>query len=176
MGPLHEEKIQRNGVSFAANAITYDINHFTEISDEEKNSVWYNKSELRAIRNEAKRMACLSSTSNSEDVSKPNAEPWLRGLEAKTAAGAKKRRQIRINARAAVFLEQEIQDDNGLFDPDTIADTYFEYTERSQVEAQMIAIRDEKEAKEIYDSTKFCDISSAYGKLVSLARVSGSAA
>lgn len=174
--PLHQGKQQRNVVYFATNAVIHDTIHVSDISEEEKEGLWYNKHELRRIKDEAKIIANMSVASNSEDAMKTNADPCRRGLEAKTTAGAKKRRQNRIDARAAVFLEQEIQEDDGLSDPDTLAEIYFKYTEGCQVEAQLIAMRDEQEAREIYEAMKASDVNSVLGKLLFLAPVSGSAA
>mmetsp|Transcript_111045 Transcript_111045/g.155896 ORF Transcript_111045/g.155896 Transcript_111045/m.155896 type:complete len:203 (-) Transcript_111045:28-636(-) len=175
--PLHHQTPLRKGVSFATNVATYDIIHLAEFSDEERESSWYNRNELRAIKDDAKRMANLSvMTDDATTDNINNADLCLRGLEAKTPSGSRKKRQNRIEARAAVFMEQEVQDDNGFSDPDELADVYFEYTESCQAEAQMIAIRDEKEAKEIYESSKFSDIDSLYGRLLIVAPASGSAA
>ncbi len=90
--------------------------------------------------------------------------------------GARRKRQNRIDARAAVFFEQEMQEEDGYFDADAIADAYFERTERCQAEAQMLALRDEKEAMEIYKSLKLSDFECTHGRIILFATTTASAA
>jgi hypothetical protein len=137
----------RKTVSFAATVNTRTTIHLNEYSSQEKQDTWYNREEVVAMRRNA-----------TFDAKCPKADTCLRGLEAKTATGARKKKQKRIEARAAVFLEQEIQDEDGLSDPDAIADAYFECSEACQAEAQMLALRDEKEAMEAHGVLKISDI------------------
>jgi len=164
--PLHKQP--RRNVSFAAEATTRCIIHISEYTSDEKVSTWYSRDELRLIRSEAKLLA------NSANFS--NANVCLRGLEARTLAGATRKKQNRVEARAAVFFEQEIQEEDGFSDPEVIADAYFERTERGQAEAQMMAARDQKEAQEAYQSLKLSEMESPYGKIVVLNAITGSAA
>lgn len=124
----------RKTVLFSPDPVVIDILHIKDFSLEEKRATWYTRNELRTIKDEAKQIANLDRSENSEVC--------FRGLEAKTLAGARLKRQNRIDARAAVFFEQEMQEGEGYSDPDAIADVYFEYTERCELEAQMMALRD----------------------------------
>lgn len=164
--PLHEQP--RKSVSFAPMVSTLGIIHINDYSSEEVSSTWYSRDELRAIKSEAKCVA-NSSDPSTDDI-------CLRGLEARTAAGARRKRQNRIEARSAVFFEQDAQEEDGYSDPDAIADAYFECSERCQAEAQMIAVRDQREAMEAYKSLKLIDIAAFQCRIVVLPTITGSAA
>lgn len=145
---LHSQT--RKSVTFGTDDEIIQIIHISEYSDEERQMTWYNRADLRSIKNEAKRMAYMD-----RDL---NPDVCLRGLESRTTTGARTKRQTRIDARAAVFFEQEMQEGDGYSDPDAIADIYFEYTERSQGEAQMLALRDAADVKNDNELLKLCDI------------------
>lgn len=145
---LHCEARKR--VTFAAETHITEVIHVKDFSDEERSAAWYSRSDLRMIKEEAKRTAYLDRAENPLEC--------FRGLEAKTATGARLKRQKRIDARAAVFFEQEMQECDGYSDPEAIADLYFEHTESSQVEAQMLAIRDAAEVTSDAQVLKMADI------------------
>ena len=166
--PLHEQAPKRKNVSFASVVNTNSIIHINDFSPEEIKMTWYNREELRVIKAEAKIVA------NSLD--KENTCLCLRGLEARTSAGARRKRQNRVEARGAVFFEQEMQDEDGYSDPDAIADAYFYSSERCQAEAQMLALRDQEEAMEVQRSVKLGENDGARDYFVLLPVATGSAA
>lgn len=166
--PLHEQCPMRKTVSFAAIVKSRNIIHINEYSSEEVSSSWYSREELREIKAEAKIIANSADSAN-DDV-------CLRGLEARIAAGARLKRQNRVQARAAVFFEQEMQEEDGYSDPDAIADAYFDSSERCQVEAQMVALRDQKEAMEVHLLSKLSDMEAPRGRIVLFPAITGSAA
>ena len=135
---LPQATTARPTVSFSASVDRRSTSHRDEYSSEEKQSMWYNRDEIVTMR----RNAIM-------DANRPQPDTCLRGLEAKTREGARKKKQNRNEARVAVFLEQEIQDDDGLSDPNAIADAYFECSESCVADAQMLALRDEKDAMEV---------------------------
>jgi hypothetical protein len=70
----------------------------------------------------------------------------FRGLEGKTTDGVMRKRMLKAIAREEVFNEQDRQGLLGIYDPEAIADAYFNCTELARVSARMLGIRDEKEA------------------------------
>ena len=72
----------------------------------------------------------------------------MRGLEGRTKQALHQRRILKKTAREVVFDELDRQDQLGLYDPDKLADRYYEVTEISRVSAQMIGIRDQNKARE----------------------------
>mmetsp|Transcript_55103 Transcript_55103/g.154670 ORF Transcript_55103/g.154670 Transcript_55103/m.154670 type:complete len:197 (-) Transcript_55103:30-620(-) len=166
--PLHEQAPKRKNVSFAAVVKSCSIIHINDYSTEEVRASWYNREELRNIKAEAK------STANSSDPE--DKDVCLRGLEARTPVGARQKSQNRIEARAAVFFEQEIQEEDGYSDPDAIADAYFDCSERCQLDAQMLALRDAREAMEVHRSMKLSEMCASQGRIVLVPAATGSAA
>ena len=73
-----------------------------------------------------------------------------RGLEHKTRAGSRRKRQSRLNAYAAVFFEIDYQIQENLDDPEAIADAYHRYSEPCAVRAQKIGAVDALQASMIY--------------------------
>lgn len=164
--PLHEQPPKN--VSFAAVVTTRTVIHIKNYTSEEAASTWYSREELQNIKSEAR------VTANSSGMCQNNA--CIRGLEAKTLEGATVKRQNRMDARAAVYFEQEAQEEEGFSDPDAIADVYFEYSERCKAEAQMIGYRDEKAAMDAYQSLKLSDMEAPHGRIELAAPITGSAA
>jgi hypothetical protein len=141
--PLPQAMTARSTVSFCSSVHRHSTLRLDEYSSEEKQAMWYNREEIVTMRRSA-----------TMDANRPQPGTCLRGLEAKTREGATKKKQKRNEARVAVFLEQEIQDVDGLSDPNAIADAYFECSEICVADAQMMALRDEKEAMEVHGLLK----------------------
>lgn len=167
--PLHALSPARRCVNFSTVIKSHSIIHINDYSSQEKSSTWYCREELQAIKAEAKLIAKTTC-----DVS--NHDECLRGLEARTPTAARRKKENRINARAAVFFEQEVQEEDGFSDPDAIADAYFEYAESCQAEAQMMGVRDEKEAMEVYKSMKISDFECTHGRIFVFAKPTASGA
>jgi hypothetical protein len=144
---LHQGMSPRKTVAFTAAVNARATIQRCEYSAEEKMAAWYTREEIASMRRNAK-----------IDANMPLHDTYLRGLEGKTPQGARSKQQKRNEARAAVFLEQQIQDEDGFSDPDAIADACFECTEPCQAEAHMLALRDEKEAMEVHGSLKISDL------------------
>lgn len=76
-----------------------------------------------------------------------------RGLEGKTRAGKRYRREVRLASLAAVFDEQTLQEMDGMSDPVMIAIAYTFHTKPMQVAAFERASIFQREADEIYKSS-----------------------
>ena len=147
IAPLHQSSTR---VSFGATVDMCEVMSRSEYTQEELKASWFDRDELRRMKENTKSEGKLVEQGlllNGPDVS-------IRGLEAKTRAGMKRKRQNRLNAYAAVFFEIDRQEYEGYFDEDLIADAYFNYSEQCAVSAQMIGKRDEVEAKDLYNYQK----------------------
>lgn len=71
----------------------------------------------------------------------------MRGLESKTSMGSLRKKRHRLQAWKAVFLEQRRQHLEGFYDPETLADVYFEVSEPCHVAANMVAMRDARDVQ-----------------------------
>jgi hypothetical protein len=69
-----------------------------------------------------------------------------RGLEYLTREGAERRIQNTLKARTAVFEEHELQDDEGVVDPESLAIVYSRSTHSSQAAASITGVSDEQAA------------------------------
>lgn len=140
--PLHLHFKQRC-VSFCAVVGVHQVLNRDDFTPEERKSCWYDRVDLRQMKeitkSEARLMEC-GLQQESEDV-------CLRGLECRTKEGARTKRQNRSNAIAAVFFELDGQEDDGIFDDEAVADVYFNCSEHCQVSAQMLGMRDAREAQ-----------------------------
>ena len=138
----------RSAVSFDDCVEVNFVLHHKDFTIAEKSASWYNGDEIRSIKNGVR--AAVQILTNT-----PNAPETLdytpRGIEDRTREAAKAKRQHKIDARAAVFFEQSCQqDEDGFVDDEMLADCYYDYSEPSSIKAHMIALRDEKDAKAIY--------------------------
>merc|ERR1712151_1472870 len=144
--PLHDTVISSpRSVSFGAMVSTYEVLSRNDYTYEEIEQSWFGRDDMRRMKESARSEAKLMESGllvQSKDTS-------IRGLESRTRDGMRRKRQSRINAYAAVFLEIDCQDDEGYVDEELIADAYFVHSERCAMTAQMLGERDEKEAMEI---------------------------
>jgi hypothetical protein len=150
--PLHSAsaKSRRRRVAFATDVIEHGMMSRVEYTAEEMKATWYDRSSLRQMKDCARSEARLVESGvlvEGDDVS-------IRGLEAKTSNGLRRKRQNRMNAYAAVFFEIDTQQDMGMADDDAVADAYFTFSEPCLVAAHMIALRDAEDAKIAMQSMK----------------------
>ena len=113
---------------------------FSELS-----SCWFNRVELSEIKARTKGEARLleyRQINESESVS-------IRGLEARTTEGLRRKRSNRAEAYTAIFDELDRQDDQGYSDDEGLADIYFRYSEEARLAAEMLGLRDARLAREV---------------------------
>lgn len=123
-----------------------------EFSSEEKQITWYSVEEVSSMRAIARNEARLVETGDlveSKDVS-------IRGLESRTKKGSKKKKIIRMNSFAAVFLELDFQKAQDFYDDEQIAEAYFKYSMPSSISAQQIGKKDESQARRCWRSPTHC--------------------
>lgn len=69
---------------------------------------------------------------------------FLNSQECRTKLGSRSKARARVNAIQSVLEEQAIQQDEGLPDPDFIAEIYMEFTGVSAIEALNRGLKDQK--------------------------------
>ncbi|KAG7368392.1 hypothetical protein IV203_031135 [Nitzschia inconspicua] len=137
-------------VSFAPEVAVYAVLHINDYSLTERRDTWYGAEEMRQVRQEWKEIVQMMEDCNMSELdndSDDENEDYLcvRGLEGKTSAGKRRRRQARSISMEVVLDEQvyqEIDDDSGLPDPIMIAMAYHECTFPLQVDAFRQAQKD----------------------------------
>jgi hypothetical protein len=136
---------QRRHVSFDETVIVRIVINRDEFTTEETKASWYDRQDLRQMRDGAKADARLVESGvlvEGDDCS-------IRGVESRTANGIRAKRQSRMNAYAAVFFEMDSQECMNVYDEDAIADAYFSCSEPCLMTAHMIGVRDAEIAKAI---------------------------
>lgn len=112
--------------------------HVSNLTEEEKSTIWYTQTELIQIRASIRHEVALLAAGTSCHYHK--LEP--RGLESLLPDGLADKLYHREKARNAVLKEQEYQWDKDMNDPDIIADIYFDLTRASVVAARVKGIAD----------------------------------
>lgn len=143
---------RRRNVSFYPKVSIQFCRSHKDYSLTEKRQCWLSFDELKMMKRSSRMLAMEFSDANHNSTNgnkipmSENGVDCFRGLEGRTALGSAKRKKVKQNSRRAVIREQNSQKNSGIVDEILLADTYYEYTEFSQVEAHMIALRDEAEA------------------------------
>jgi hypothetical protein len=135
-------KSSKRSISFSPEVATFNVLHIMDYSAEEKQATWFDGDDIKSFKKEGKVSLALLVNGVSE-----SSELCFRGLEARTRDGALRKRHNKIDARAAVFMEQDFQKDEGFFDHELIADVYYDCTQRCHVAANMMGLRDEREVR-----------------------------
>jgi hypothetical protein len=143
---------RRRHVSFRDTRRVREIDSHRQYSHAEKAASWYDKAELRAMKDDANVDALL--LEQGMLPGEADGDVCHRGLECRTLAGARRRKDHRANAYAAVFYELECQrgDDGAGAGPllpgdvdrraRAVADVYGTCSESCQFAAHMRGLRD----------------------------------
>jgi len=149
--PLHESSVTRSQrVSFGAIVTIHEVLNRDDYTREELKASWFDRDDMHRMKENARSEAKLVDS----NLLVPSSDVSVRGLEHRTKEGMKQKRQNRMNAYTAVFIEIDCQQEDGFYDEDLIADAYFAYSEPCAITAQMIGKRDEIEAMTTYEDQK----------------------
>lgn len=119
-----------------------------DLSDEEKEAVWYTESDTKIILAMAKvTVKMMMKGEPCDDV-----DYCSRGLEGKTPTGSKQRQKNKLKVRKALLLEQEMQREEGVHDPEYLAQVSINYSKDVCAEAHNAAVRDEEDIREYLGS------------------------
>lgn len=153
-------------VSFSPDAAVHlgAVMSMDDYSEEQKCECWYQADEMREIRREVKEtVALMNRNVPIEQLSRISAEMnesgidvtiTTHGLEGKTRAGKRYRKEIRVKSLAAVFDEQTSQEMDGVYNSTMIAMTYTQYSYPMQVAAFQRAAQHQKETAAIHQNSK----------------------
>ena len=119
---------------------TIHINDLRKITDTRE--IWFSEEEIEAIRsNRLDVLDCMES-----GVPFDAEEECSRGLEPHLETVRRVRRQNIMEAVFAVLDEQDLQRDEGINDPELLADVYFSRSYESGLDAYWMGLQDRKEA------------------------------
>ena len=141
-GPL-SPKAQQKSVTFNQTVSVRKTLHINNYSNDEVFACWYNDDEFKAIRKGVKFAVSLLKDGLLEEDTEYHCQ---RGLELHTRKGANRRLQNKRAARGAVLIEQELQWEAGVYDPEYIAMKCMEYSSSLQATAHEIGLKDQLDA------------------------------
>jgi hypothetical protein len=140
---LPRRKSQQKTVTFVPVIRYKTVVHISEYSDEELDAAFYNDDELENIREESIETIEMIVSK----VQLPEDHLCARGLEYKTPAGTDFRRKNKFRALQAVLQEQKVQVELGILNPEAIAESYMQSSDKCKRIAQLLAARDEEEVQ-----------------------------
>mmetsp|Transcript_2883 Transcript_2883/g.4587 ORF Transcript_2883/g.4587 Transcript_2883/m.4587 type:complete len:227 (+) Transcript_2883:1-681(+) len=119
-----------------------------DLSDEEKEAVWYTENDTKIILAMAKvTVKMMMKGEPCDDV-----DYCSRGLEGKTPAGSKQRQKNKLRVRKALLEEQEIQREEGVHDDEYLAQVSMKHSKDVCIQARNAAIQDEEAIREYLSS------------------------
>ena len=134
---------RRKTVSISTQASTiHEIENLEQISEEERSNMWFTREEYSEIK--ASYLEIITMTRNKEFIT-DSERHCTRGLECRSKAGSRRRRDTQRNALFAVLGEQERQQREGIRQVDTLAVIYRQFSFHSQQAATNMGRRDEHE-------------------------------
>jgi hypothetical protein len=129
-------------VAFAPTVTGNTTLHVNDYSNDEIQSCWFNDVEYKAIKKDI-RFAAKLLTDNNGLLGKDDEHDCQRGLEMHTRKGAHRRLQNKLVARQAVLDEQNLQWEEGVYDPEYLAMVYQVVSSSCQATARDIALKDQ---------------------------------
>mmetsp|Transcript_23346 Transcript_23346/g.66148 ORF Transcript_23346/g.66148 Transcript_23346/m.66148 type:complete len:207 (+) Transcript_23346:62-682(+) len=128
-------------VQFANTITVHPTLHIANYTQKERQATWYTRQDLQTIK--LQRKHTISEMERSFMIIS-NSQHDYRGLESKTKEGSMKKRSNVTDALFAVLDEQDLQDEQNVFDPIRIAQVYMKYARKCQYVAQSRAINDRR--------------------------------
>ena len=123
-----------------------------DLPQDEREAVWYTEGDTKIILAMAKvTVKMMMKGEPCDDV-----DYCSRGLEGKTPTGSKRRQKNKLRVRKALLEEQEIQRDEGVIDPDYLAQVSIKYSKDVVTEAHHVALRDERGIQEYLNLSRDC--------------------
>ena len=121
-----------------------------DLSQEEKESVWYTENDTKIILAMAKvTVKMMMKGEPCDDI-----DYCSRGLEGKTPAGSKRRQKNKLRVRKALLEEQEIQREEGVRDDLYLAQVSIKYSKDVIEQAHQSGLQDEVCIQEYLDVSR----------------------
>ena len=140
---------QQRIIHFASDVVVHEIPNREDFSSQERCSGWFQASEYQAMRSDCKLTVDLYRA----NMSMPESQYTMRGLEGRLEEASKERYQARYRATMAVLTEQHRQRLHNYHSDDRMADLYHAVTWRSQYAAHTKALTDQLEEQQQQQQT-----------------------
>jgi hypothetical protein len=138
---LVKAKPQGKSVYFSIDTKVYKITALSELSEEDLSLIWYRNDDFERIKKES--AVIMEKYKNDEPIIEEEGH-CMRGLEAKTKFGARRRKNNKLKALDAVWTQQVSLWRRKMEDPVSIANAYKPHSLNSKFPAIEAAIEDEK--------------------------------
>jgi hypothetical protein len=138
---LVKAKPQEKSVGFSIDTEVHEQFSLSELSDEEQSHIWFCSADYERIKKES--AVTLEKAKNEEPIIEEEGH-CMRGLEAKTRFGARRRKNNKLKALDAVWSQQVSLWRKKMEDPIAIANAYKPHSLNSRFPAMEAAIDDEK--------------------------------
>lgn len=135
------QKSRKSVVISETATVVHIIENLYQLSAEERAQVWWSRKESDEIRRGYKNL--ISKMSNKELLRETD-DCCTRGLEGKSRAGFKQRRDAQLNGLLAVLNEQDRQQAEGVNEPETLAIIYRQFSYHCQQAAANMGRRDQQ--------------------------------
>ena len=151
-------------VSFAFSMRIKPTLHRKDYTNEEARATWYSEIEKAAMLDDVRSTIDFMANKKKDESSSffvttsgGMKQCCSRGLEFHRSPDLwARRRQLQVAARNAVFVEQEYQELNGMYNEDQISSMYKTLTQESQIVAVMFGASDEKVARRYHSEDNDC--------------------
>jgi hypothetical protein len=144
---------QEKSVAFSIDIEVHEITALSDLSEEDQNLIWYRTTDFERIKKEL--AVTLEKSKNYEPIIEEEGH-CMRGLEAKTKFGARRRKNNKLKALDAVWNQQVSLWRKKMEDPIAIASAYKPHSLNSKFPAVKAAIDDEKYVNEHVRSEVGC--------------------
>lgn len=123
----------------------FPIPHIDDFDEEVIQAIWYQQDEYATMK--VGFVATIKKMMRGEHIPENN-ESTIRGLEFRTRKGALRRQHNKLTAITAVLDEQDRQFSEGIFDEDTLSETYLAHSTHCRDSAHAIGKKDVVAIKE----------------------------
>jgi hypothetical protein len=138
--PASTKKTKRS-VTFGNTVHYREIRHLKDYSHEEITALWLGQDEYQMIKAVVKMTVMMMM--RGQAIAENDLDLSTRGLEFRTKSGSKVRQRSKLRARSAVLNEQDLQRDEGYYDPQFIAMVCIEESLEGRQGARGRALYDE---------------------------------
>ena len=140
-------------VVFSRKVMIKQVLHFKDMNDETRYRYWMSEAEHAEIKDHCK-CTVQKMMRGDDDVDKEFSDFCSRGLESRTRQGMKEKKHRKDELRRAVLIQEQLQKDEGTFDPEFLALISVSKSRESQDLALERASQDAKEAWHYLHPTK----------------------
>ena len=147
MKRMKDKSPRKLSVAFCDEDQVHMIPVLEEMTSEELESIWFSKSEFSKLHSDHDKL--VRKVSRGEPINEK--KECTAGLSRFGESGSRLTMQRRSDGLRAVFRVQKAQKEQGIYDPDSIARAYGEVASWSQLDASIVAVQAETEARACYE-------------------------